>query len=56
MLPRDNLEAIGLEPLERNYGRFPSVDLSVRFAGVSNLGKPLCIERKPFTVQPIKRA
>ena len=26
-----------LEPLERNYGRFPSVDLLVRFAGVSNL-------------------
>ena len=29
-----------LEPLERIYGRFPSVDLSGRFAGVLNLGKP----------------
>ena len=30
-----------LEPLERIYGRFPSVDPSGRFAGVLNLGKPL---------------
>ena len=29
-----------LEPLERIYGRFPSVDPSGRFAGVLNLGKP----------------
>ena len=29
-----------LEPLERNYGRFPSVDPLGRFAGVPNLGKP----------------
>ena len=29
-----------LEPLERIYGRFPSVDPSGRFAGVPNLGKP----------------
>ena len=43
-----------LEPLERIYGRFPSVDASGCFAGVPNLGKPY-IERKPFTVQPIKR-
>ena len=43
-----------LEPLERIYGRFPSVDPSGRFAGVPNLGKPY-IERKPFTVRLIKR-
>ena len=29
-----------LEPLERIYGRFLSVDPSGRFAGVSTLGKP----------------
>ena len=34
-----------LEPLERIYGRFPSVDPSGRFAGVPNLGKPY-IERE----------
>ena len=34
-----------LEPLERIYGRFPSVDPSRRFAGVPNLGKPY-IERE----------
>ena len=28
------------EPLERIYGRFPSVDPSGRFAEVPNLGKP----------------
>ena len=43
-----------LEPLERIYGRFPSLDPSGRFAGVPNLGKPLYRE-KPFTIQPIKR-
>ena len=41
-----------LEPLERIYGRIPSVDPSGRFAGVPNLGKPY-IERKPVTLQPI---
>ena len=41
-----------LEPLERMYGRIPSVDPSGRFTGVPNLGKPY-IKRKPFTVQPI---
>ena len=30
-----------LEPLERIYGRFLLVNLSGRFAGVPNLGKPL---------------
>ena len=35
VFPRRNLE-----PLERIYGRFPSVDPSGRFAGVPNLGKP----------------
>ena len=30
-----------LEQLERIYGRFPSVDMSGRFAGVPNRGKPL---------------
>ena len=34
-----------LEQLERIYGRFPSVDLSGRFAGVPNLGKPLYREK-----------
>ena len=29
-----------LEPLERIYGRFPSVDSSGHFTGVPNLGKP----------------
>ena len=43
-----------LELLEWIYGCFLSVDPSGRFAGVPNLGKPY-IERKPFTVQPIKR-
>ena len=44
-----------LEPLERIYGRFPSVDPSGRFAGVPNLQVNLYIDRKTFTVQPIKR-
>ena len=35
MLPERNLE-----PLERIYGSFPSVDPSGRFAEVPNLGKP----------------
>ena len=34
-----------LEPLERIYGRFPSVDPSGRFAGVPNLRKPLHREK-----------
>ena len=34
-LPKRNLE-----PLERIYSRFPSVDPSGRFAEVPNLGKP----------------
>ena len=34
-----------LEPLERIYGRFPSVDHSGRFAGAPNLGKPLYREK-----------
>ena len=37
-----------LEPLERNYGRFLSVDPSGRFAGVSSLGKPLYIEKSVY--------
>ena len=41
VLPRRNLE-----PLERIYGRFPSVDHSGRFARVPNLGKPQYIERE----------
>ena len=43
MLPRRNLEAIGA--VGSNYGRFPSVDQSSRFAGVPNLGKPLYREK-----------
>ena len=38
-----------LEPLERIYGRFPSMDPSGRFPGEQP------VERKPFTVQPLKR-
>ena len=34
-----------LEPLERIYGRFPSVDPWRCFAGVPNLGKPLYREK-----------
>ena len=34
-----------LQSLERNYGRFPSVDPSGSFAGVPNLGKPLYKEK-----------
>ena len=42
-----------VEPLERIYGRFPSVDQLNRFAGVPSLGKPLYIEKK-FHIKPIK--
>ena len=35
-----------LEPLERIYGRFPSVDPERRFATVANLGKPLYRENR----------
>ena len=34
-----------LEPLERIYGGFPSVNPSGRFAGIPKLGKPY-IERE----------
>ena len=34
-----------LEPLERIYRHFPSVDPSGRFAGLPNLGKPLYIKK-----------
>ena len=44
-----------LGPLERIYGRFPSVDKSGRFGWVPNLQLNLYIKRKPFTGQPIKR-
>ena len=37
-----------LEPLERIYGRFPSVDPSGRLAGVPNLGKPLYREKTVY--------
>ena len=37
-----------LEPLERIYVRFPSVDLSGRFAGVPNLGKTLYREKTVY--------
>ena len=38
-----------LERLERIYRRFPSVDQSSRFAGESNLGKPLYREKTVYT-------
>ena len=38
-----------LEPLERIYGRFPSVDPSGRFAGFPNLGKPLYREKTVYS-------
>ena len=38
-----------LEPSERNYGRFPSVDPLGRFVGVPNLGKPLCGEKTVYS-------
>ena len=38
-----------LEPLERIYGRFPSVDPSGRFAGVLNLRKPLHREKTVYS-------
>ena len=38
-----------LEPLERIYGRFPSVNRSGRFAGVSNLGKTLNREKTVYS-------
>ena len=37
-----------VEQLERIYGRFPSVDLSDRFAEVPNLGKPLYREKTVY--------
>ena len=37
-----------LEPLERIYGRFLSVDPSDRCAGVSSLGKPLYREKTVY--------
>ena len=44
-----------MEPLERIYGRFPSVDQLNRFAGVPSLGKPLYREKK-FHIKTHKRA
>ena len=38
-----------LEPMERIYGRFPSVDPSGRFAGAPNLGKPLHREKNVYS-------
>ena len=37
------------EPLERIYGRFPSVDPSGRFARVPNLDKPLYSEKTIYS-------
>ena len=42
-----------LEPLERIYGRFPSVDPSGRFAGVFNLGKPYIDRENRLQYNPL---
>ena len=39
-----------LEPLERIYDRFPSVDPSGSFAGIPNLGKPLYKENTVYSI------
>ena len=44
-----------LEPLERIYGRFPSVDRSGSFAGVSNLGKTFYREKTVYSTTHVKR-
>ena len=41
--------------LEQEFGRFPSVDQSSRFAGVPNLGKPLHGEKTVY-IKPHKTA
>ena len=44
-----------LKPLEPIYGRFPSEDPSGRFAHSPQPWYSLYSERKPVTLQPIKR-